>query len=237
MSGDETNQYPHEEDEGIDEDIVNTPSGIKYMSYGYLSGIIGMVLVILMTFLVSSLGDKSNLIYSVSSLISMLSMILIIIGLFFIYKDRREYSENHERSVKIGAVMLVTAIVIRMSSFTLLDFIMSTDVLSGYGIVYTGEILTIISISLIALGSVYVIKVLAGEKIRRILWSGAGLNIGGAILGGSIIILITMDMIPISGGQGMIGGLVLLHSGLTAVSFMLFTVSYLKTKDKIMSER
>ena len=97
--------------------------------------------------------------------------------------------------------------------------------------------MAIISISLIALGSVYVIKVLAGEKIRRILWSGAGLNIGGAILGGAIIILSTMDMIPISDGQGMIGRLVFLHSGLTAVSFMLFTVSYLKTKDKIMRER
>ena len=79
MPADEKDRYPQKNEEEIDEDLGNTYSGIKYMSYGYISGFIGMVLVVLMTFLFSSTEDKSRFVFPISSLISMLSMVLILI--------------------------------------------------------------------------------------------------------------------------------------------------------------
>ncbi|MFW6176280.1 MAG: hypothetical protein ACOC40_01125 [Thermoplasmatota archaeon] len=220
-----------DEKEDSEENLPNTVSGVKLMSFGYIAGVIGMFLVLLMGISSTFLGETAVLFLCGGGIVNILSIVLFLIGLFFLFKGKREYTLKHSKSVTKGLIMLVSGIILLGSP--LLVFLFGTGKIDGIEVIYTIEILAVLALSLVALSSVFLIKELSVSKIKKILWAGAGVNIGGPIIGALVLILMVERIIPMPQNRNIMSGLTFLPYGLSIVGYLLFTISYRKTYKRV----
>lgn len=107
--------------------------------------------------------NKIFLFYGITYLSVSIIGFVLLFGLKYMFKGRKEFGKAHDRSVSIAGIFLILSITISLFIAPIIDRIYQE---SPIMIAFLRSIVFCIS----SLISIYLIKELAEERIRRILW-------------------------------------------------------------------
>lgn len=143
----------------------NTNYTIKGIKIVVLYGFIGFLMIVIygLTNIFSTFPMVRILSY-IAYIVLFISGIAMLLGIYFIFKGKKEYGPNHEKSMSIAVKLIILTIVL----FYITTFLQPLR--SAYPHIYT--ILETIRFVPYLLTLIYLIKELAEDHIKKLLWFG-----------------------------------------------------------------
>lgn len=166
------------------------------------------------------------------------SFILYLIGFVKLYTGRKEYTREHQKKVKYALYFFIIVILLAVSKQAF-SFFPSMGVDGGSvrnfnkilsemkPYIWASQILSVLQTFFTAMMSVYLVIELANEKIKKLLWTGAGVAIASSIIGFGISIYLLQGELTVDSLQAF-SSLSSLILGLSSIGLIIFLVSYWK---------
>lgn len=112
----------------------------------------------------------SPILSGISIIGSLISGLVVLTGVYFIFKGKKEFTPQHEKSVTFAGKLILYGVIIYFLGFPILIWILFLFY-SGYDYSLDGYLQTIVSIPFY-LVPVYLIKELVDDNLKKLLWVG-----------------------------------------------------------------